>query len=94
MPQHKSESSPAELTSERGKTHGDWMKQSNLARNLKAAINMAYPETGLYAYQEEALDMILVKVSRIVCGNPNEPDHWDDIAGYAYLGKGGHDQSD
>ena len=26
----------------------------------------------------------------IVCGDPNCADHWDDIAGYALLGKGGH----
>jgi hypothetical protein len=26
-----------------------------------------------------------MKMSRILCGNPNEPDHWRDIAGYATL---------
>jgi hypothetical protein len=35
--------------------------------------------------QREALDMILHKIARIVNGNPNETDHWHDIAGYATL---------
>lgn len=44
----------------------------------------------LAACHQESIDMILTKISRIVSGNPSEPDHWDDIAGYAFLGKGGH----
>jgi hypothetical protein len=33
----------------------------------------------------ESLDMISNKIARIVNGNPSEPDHWIDIAGYATL---------
>jgi len=40
------------------------------------------------AAQGEAIHMICVKLARIVCGDPNHADHWDDIAGYARLGKG------
>ena len=32
--------------------------------------------------------MILLKIARIICGDPTYADHWDDIAGYAMLGKG------
>ena len=90
MPRPKRKNSPQELTSERGKTHGDWNKQAKCARQLKFIIreNSEF----LTAQQTEALDMIAVKMSRILCGDPNEPDHWDDIAGYSYLGKGGHNQ--
>jgi len=35
-----------------------------------------------------ALEMISLKLARIICGDPNFADHWDDIAGYAELGKG------
>jgi len=35
--------------------------------------------------QWEALEMIATKLSRIVNGNPNKIDNWDDIAGYATL---------
>ena len=83
MPQHKSKNLPQELTSERGKTHGDWNRQAKVARQLKFIIreNSEF----LTAQQIEALEMIQVKTSRILCGDPSEPDHWDDIAGYATL---------
>ena len=32
-----------------------------------------------------ALDMIAVKISRILSGNPSHKDSWVDIAGYAKL---------
>jgi hypothetical protein len=35
--------------------------------------------------QWEALEMIVHKMGRIVNGNPDEVDHWVDIAGYATL---------
>ena len=35
--------------------------------------------------QWEALEMIVHKIGRIVNGNPNKADSWDDIAGYAKL---------
>jgi hypothetical protein len=35
--------------------------------------------------QWEALEMIASKMSRIVNGNPDKVDNWDDIAGYAKL---------
>lgn len=86
--------SPSELTNERKSTHGDWKQQSDMAHRLKSEMHFTRIEgagwDNLTASQKEALDMIAVKISRILCGNPNEPDHWDDIAGYAYLGKGGH----
>lgn len=42
--------------------------------------------TALLSFEQcEALDMIQHKIGRILSGNPNEPDHWHDIAGYATL---------
>ena len=35
--------------------------------------------------QKEALDMIAHKIARILAGNQDNKDHWDDIAGYASL---------
>jgi hypothetical protein len=35
-------------------------------------------------YEErEMVDMILHKIARMVCGDPDHPDHLDDIIGYA-----------
>jgi len=35
--------------------------------------------------QKESLDMIAHKIARILAGNQDNKDHWDDIAGYASL---------
>lgn len=82
------EQSTIELLSERGRTHGNWEVQAQLAQSLKSAIDHAQlPVRTLSKGQREAIDMICVKLSRIVVGNPNEIDHWVDIAGYARLGE-------
>ena len=35
--------------------------------------------------QQEALEMMAAKVSRILIGDPDYADNWDDIAGFATL---------
>lgn len=78
------------LTNTRQSTHGDWKTQAETAQELKKIIHKNPGQTPMNPMQIEAVEMICVKLSRIICGNPYEPDHWDDIAGYAVLGKGGH----
>lgn len=68
---------------ERGKTHGDWSKQSWLSRELKSCVGAYYK--GGKPEQIEALEMICIKMARICEGNPNNKDHWKDIQGYARL---------
>lgn len=82
--------SPKELTNERKSTHGDWTKQSKLFMRIVAAMEGSANYSTLEAYQKAALLNIAQKMSRILTGNAGEPDHWDDIGGYALLGKGGH----
>lgn len=77
------------LTNERKNQHGNWEDQSGTANSLKKAVRTP-GWNKMNHMQQEAIDMILTKVSRIVTGDPSHADHWDDIAGYAYLGKGGH----
>jgi hypothetical protein len=84
---------PAALTQERKKTHGDWAQQAYLANRLKVAARAESQNwERLSPSQAEAVDMILTKISRIVTGNPSEPDHWLDIQGYARLGMQGHEE--
>jgi hypothetical protein len=71
------------ITDTRAKTHGDYNLQSALAQDLKRRIRQE--GSRLSPQQLEALEMICVKIARICCGNPNEPDHWVDISGYAEL---------
>ena len=71
------------ILDEREKTHGDYARLSRLSQKLKRLIRIEPSE--LTHQQSESLDMICVKIARIVCGNQNEPDHWRDIMGYAEL---------
>ena len=74
------------LIDEREKTHGSFKKTSRVSQGLKLVLkdDLTTYNT-LTKIQKEGLDMICSKLSRIVSGNPNEKDHWDDIAGYATL---------
>jgi hypothetical protein len=77
-----------DILNEREKTHGDFERFAD----LKAALVDACDDYGDYGKltntQYAALNNILTKAARIICGDPNHDDHWDDIAGYAMLGKG------
>ena len=73
-----------ELLTSRNYTHGDFTNNARVSRALKFIItNHAGHEVS--PTQREALDMICLKISRIITGDPNFKDHWDDIAGYATL---------
>lgn len=79
------------LLNERGKTHGDFRDHARITQELKGVVYKALrkreiegrPELTLC--QRETLDMIAHKIGRILAGDPNTADHWDDIAGYAKL---------
>lgn len=75
------------LIADRASTHGNWILQARTAYTLKAAAHNGATWAELSPEQCEAIDMVLTKVSRIVNGDPNEPDHWQDIQGYARLGE-------
>jgi hypothetical protein len=71
------------IVDEREETHGSYERQARLSQDLKTRIRQE-PHT-LTHQQAESIEMICVKMARIVCGNSNEPDHWRDIIGYSEL---------
>lgn len=73
------------ILAERGKTHGDFTDNARVMQALKRIVHSEVGWDRLTDVQREALHMILHKVGRIISGNPNTHDHWDDIAGYAKL---------
>ena len=73
-----------EILKQRAKTHGDFGTQAFIAQMLKDDF-WNTTNNKLTHTQKEAIDMIFHKIARICAGDPNEPDHWDDIAGYAKL---------
>ena len=72
------------ILKERQKTHGEFKTHAQISQKLKAVLwEHGYQE--LDADQIEALEMICHKIARILNGNPNHKDHWDDIGGYSTL---------
>lgn len=75
------------ILEERGKRYGKFVDHAQVTQNLKDTIHDALNGHNKYltADQQEALDMICHKIGRIVNGDPDYADSWDDIAGYAKL---------
>lgn len=82
----------SDILDERHETHGAFVKTADYAqfikRFIRARIEMREGDGNEVLFDpdmEEALDMIATKIARIINGNPEEVDHWRDIAGYAQL---------
>jgi Domain of unknown function (DUF6378) len=70
---------------ERAKTHGDFRENAHI---MQATKDLWRAEPGwrrLDDVKREALDMIALKVGRVLSGGGNTKDTWHDIAGYAVL---------
>lgn len=83
---------PAEIIADREKIYGDFSDVSRIAQSFKNIIHgenatraLRRNDRPLSLRQIEALDFIATKMARILSGNPDYPDNWDDIAGYAKL---------
>lgn len=73
------------LLNEREMTYGDFVVNAEIAQ---ATQNLWRSTAGWGKLEPEkryALEMIAIKISRILSGDPNLVDSWDDIAGYARL---------
>ena len=75
------------LLAERQKTHGNYVTHALITQDLKRVINhhVGDLDRRLDDDMQETLDMIAHKIGRIIAGNPAEPEHWRDVAGYAQL---------
>lgn len=78
------------LLNERARTHGVYRIHAHDSQVLKQFVfDRLNLEDSVDVYTNDvisdALEMIITKLSRILNGNPYEPDHYRDIAGYAQL---------
>ena len=73
------------LLVEREKIHGSFEVNATIAQRIKDTYTIGKYRV-LDSRQREALDLIATKIGRILSGDHNHKDHWDDIAGYAHLG--------
>lgn len=73
------------ILEERGTTYGKFINNATVAQELKYRI-FTTPNWRTAEYdQQEALQMICSKISRLTTGDMNHIDSWRDIAGYATL---------
>lgn len=73
------------VLNERKNSHGDFSDNAATTQEIKELMFNCIGWNKLSHVQREALDMIAHKIGRILAGDPNFKDHWDDIAGYATL---------
>jgi hypothetical protein len=73
------------LLVEREKTHGSFIEHATITQALKDQMHHGANWSKLSCRHKESLEMIQHKIGRILGGNPEYKDHWDDIAGYAKL---------
>ena len=66
-------------------THGDFTDGAKFTQSVMRAAAEAPSWKLLTDVQKEAFHHIIQKLQRIVCGDPNHPDHWDDVSGYALI---------
>ena len=74
-----------EILEERGSRYGTFKTHAMITQSLKDCMQECPNWYLLDAHHKEALEMIQHKIGRILNGDPNYLDSWDDIAGYATL---------
>jgi len=74
-----------QILEDREVTHGDFEMKAMWIQEIMENLIGLNSYQNMEADKKEAIHMILVKLSRIIYGNHNHADHWDDIAGYALL---------
>lgn len=80
----------SKILQERGSRYGPFTIHAEISQDIKRAIFgkrpfLEYLGNNLSADKIEALEMIAHKIARIINGDPEYADSWDDIAGYATL---------
>lgn len=78
-----------EIVKARGGTTGPYglfYNNASTAQAIKELLRSGQSWDKLDVDEKEALDLIILKVSRIITGNdPHYIDNWDDIQGYAKI---------
>lgn len=78
--------STQKILNERGKRYGEFKDHADITQSLKRVMQATTKWDSLSDPHKEALEMVAHKIGRILNGDPDYNDSWDDIAGYAKLG--------
>lgn len=73
------------ILNEREKTHGPFSYNAQKSQEIKDLFKKSAYWDDFRPEHKEALDMIALKLSRILSGQADYFDHWKDISGYASL---------
>lgn len=73
------------LLAERELAYGSFDINAQTAQRIKNAIRLSEGFNKLTPSKKEALEMISLKIARVLNGDQNYLDSWVDIAGYATL---------
>lgn len=76
--------STEKILEERGRSYGPFEDNADVSQRLKRVIQQRHTAM-LTDVQKEAIELICLKISRIVTGDSKYKDNWADIAGYAQL---------
>jgi hypothetical protein len=79
------QSKPHDLLNERSKTHGSFQQTARIAQAIKDVMRSAPNWETASAVRRECWEMIATKLARQLSGDPEHPDHEDDINGYDAL---------
>lgn len=74
-----------ETLAERGQHYGDFKKTFAVIQGIKLAMQAGEGWDHMPLERREALEMIAVKIGRLVSGDSGHADSWHDISGYARL---------
>ncbi len=74
-----------QILEERGSRYGEFEDQARLSQALKDIMRHSPNWAKLPNDMKESLEMVAVKMARILNGDPDHIDSWHDIAGYALL---------
>ena len=77
--------SKSKLLDKRGQTHGPVEDQARMSEDIKNMIHSSENWEMLHPVMKQSLDMIALKISRILEGDPMCSEHWEDLAGYPTL---------
>ena len=72
-----------EIVDARGAVYGSMMENGRMSQGLKDQMRTAKNWKNIPPMHREALDMIQHKISRLLNGDYDHLDSWDDIAGYS-----------
>ena len=75
------------VVDERAITYGKFEELAEVSQRFKDSLHYFLITRNKYLApdQQEAMELIITKLARIINGNSDYPDNWKDIAGYATL---------